>query len=72
METLKELKLKMLNLLVEQAEVLARINAEHFNEMEPEQARKNAVTILSIYQEVEIYLNEITQLDSNNSLADEG
>lgn len=71
METLKELKTKMLNLLVEQAEILSKINAEHLNEMEPEQVRKNAVTILSIYQEVEMYYNEINQPDSNNSLADE-
>ena len=69
--TLKKLKVKMLNLLVEQAEVLSKINAEHLNEMEPEQVRKNAVTILSIYQEVEMYYNEITQLDSNNSVTDE-
>ena len=69
--SLKKLKVKMLNLMVEQAEVLARINAEHLNEMEPEQVRKNAVTILSIYHEIEDYYTYLYDQDSNNSVADE-
>ena len=69
--TLKKLKVKMLNLLVEQAEVLSKINAEHLNEMEPEQVRKNAVTILSIYHEVEDYYSYLYDQDSNNSVPDE-
>lgn len=69
--SLKKLKVKMLNLLVEQAEVLARINAESLNELEPEQVRKNAVTILSIYHEIEDYYTYLYDQDSNNSVADE-
>lgn len=63
--------MKMLNLLVEQATILSEINSKHLNELEPEQVRKNVVTILSIYQEVEILYNDLTTQDSNNSVTEE-
>lgn len=63
--------MKMLNLLVEQATILSEINSKHLNELEPEQVRKNVVTILSLYQEIELFYNEIIAQDSNNSVTEE-
>lgn len=69
-KTVNSIRLEMIQLLQKQAELLAELNA---TKMEPEQIRKNAVTILSIHQEIDVYYAELLKPtnppSSENSIA---
>lgn len=65
-EKLKKLQKKMLNLLVEQAELLSEINRN--KNTEPELIRKNTGLMCTIYLEIESYQKDNSKAGSINSI----